>query len=187
MKSILAGIFIGIGCCLYLSIPNKLIGALCFSLGLLGIRILKFDLFTGKTQFFLRKDSPYKPLDIFYIFALNILGICLIEMFACFSTSIRIAAIELGEIKNNIPLFTLFFNSILCGVLMTIATYKETPLWISSLAVIAFITAGFNHSIADAFYLNALGHVIPRLKVLLIAAGNLIGGRLAVIGLDRRE
>jgi formate/nitrite transporter FocA (FNT family) len=49
MKSILAGIFIGIGCCLYLSIPDKLIGALCFSLGLLGIRIFQLNLFTGKT------------------------------------------------------------------------------------------------------------------------------------------
>jgi formate/nitrite transporter FocA (FNT family) len=69
---------------------------------------------------------------------------------------------------------------------MTIATYKETPLWISSLAVIAFITAGFNHSIADAFYLYSMHQIIPNLKVFLIAVGNLIGGRLAVIGLDKK-
>ena len=186
MKSILAGIFIGIGCCLYLSIPDKLIGALCFSLGLLGIRIFQLNLFTGKTQFFLRKNSLYKPLDILLILVLNLLGIIIVEFLSNLSPAIHSAAIELGEIKNKIPLLTLFFNSILCGVLMTIATYKETPLWISSLAVIAFITAGFNHSIADAFYLYSMHQIIPNLKVFLIAMGNLIGGRLAVIGLDKK-
>jgi formate/nitrite transporter FocA (FNT family) len=186
MKSILAGAFIGLGCCYILSIPDKLIGALCFSLGLLGIRIFQLDLYTGKTQFFLRKDSPINLIDLCFIFFGNMLGVGLVHSLSYLSLPISSAAAELGAIKNQIAFFPLLINSILCGALMTIATYKETPLWISSLAVVAFISAGFNHSIADAFYLFSVNGIVPRLKILLIAVGNLIGGRLAVFSLDRR-
>ena len=40
-----------------------------------------------------------------------------------------------------------------CGMLMSLATYKETPLWVTVLAVATFILAGFNHCIADCYYM----------------------------------
>lgn len=183
MKSILAGMFIALGCCAYISIPDKLIGALCFSMGLLGIRLFKLDLYTGKTQFFLKRGSKYSPASIFWIFIGNIFGVYIIYWLSILSP-VSIAGKAIGESKNLIPWATLIFNSIMCGALMTIATYKETPLWISSLAVVAFIMAGFNHSIADAFYFMLVGGWEALAKVCVIAIGNLIGGRAAAIGLD---
>jgi len=177
----LAGMLIGLGCCMYVAIPDKTIGAICFSLGLLAIRLFQLDLYTGKTQFFLKKNSPYKPMKIFWIFIDNCLGVNFIFLLVMFfSPNILVGAQKIGMIKDAIPIDTLIFNSIMCGALMTIATYRLTPLWISTLAVAAFILAGFNHSIADYFYFVALGHgPISLLKILIIAAGNLIGGRLA--------
>lgn len=59
---------------------------------------------------------------------------------------------------------------------MTLATYKETPLYITVLGVFAFIAAGFNHCIADAFYFLASKQF--SLNWLAILLGNIIGGIL---------
>lgn len=179
----LAGMLIGLGCCMYITIPDKIIGAICFSLGLLAIRLFRLDLYTGKTQFFLKKNSPYKPIKIFWIFIDNCLGVSFIFLLALlFAPNILTDAQKIGIVKDAIPIGTLIFNSMMCGALMTIATYKLTPLWASTLAVAAFILAGFNHSIADYFYFMALGHgPASLLKILIIAAGNLVGGRIAAM------
>lgn len=179
----LAGMLIGLGCCMYVTISDKIIGAICFSLGLLAIRLFRLDLYTGKTQFFLKKNSPYKPMKIFWIFINNILGVNLIFVLAgLLAPDILINAQKVGLIKDAIPIGTLIFNSIMCGALMTIAKYKLTPFWVSTLAVAAFILAGFNHSIADYFYFMTLGHGLTSLlKILIIAAGNLVGGRIAAM------
>lgn len=46
-QSIKAGMFIAIGCIIYLLIPEPIIGALFFSLGLLSIGLTSCTLFTG--------------------------------------------------------------------------------------------------------------------------------------------
>lgn len=61
---------------------------------------------------------------------------------------------------------------------MTCATHEKTPLWASSLCVIAFILAGFNHSIADAFYVTTYNGWF---KWIFVIIGNIIGG-LVVVG-----
>ena len=60
---------------------------------------------------------------------------------------------------------------------MTIATYKKTPLYISVLCVMAFLMAGFNHCVADSFYLFLqLGNWYAWLMFIAVVLGNLIGG-----------
>ena len=61
---------------------------------------------------------------------------------------------------------------------MTIATNKNTPLWISPLCVMAFILAGFHHCVADWFYLSSTDSY---LYWLLIAFGNFIGGLIGTV------
>ena len=48
IKSVLAGIMIGIGGTIYLSIDNKVVGASLFGIGLFMIVIYGFNLYTGK-------------------------------------------------------------------------------------------------------------------------------------------
>lgn len=57
-KSIVAGMCIGLGGCIYLAIGG-IVGALFFSLGLATIILLDLDLFTGKSCF-----VPYHRVKI---------------------------------------------------------------------------------------------------------------------------
>ena len=48
IKSILAGIMIGIGGTIYLSLDNKIVGSILFAIGLFIIVVYSFNLYTGK-------------------------------------------------------------------------------------------------------------------------------------------
>lgn len=48
IRSIIAGILIGIGAYAYVSISNKVLGAFLFSIGLISVFSLQAHLFTGK-------------------------------------------------------------------------------------------------------------------------------------------
>ena len=61
-----------------------------------------------------------------------------------------------------------------CGMLMSLATYQKTPLWVTVMAVATFILAGFNHCIADFYYMLTGG--IFSWNLLLTILGNIIGG-----------
>lgn len=50
-KAVIAGMAISLGCWMFLAVPDKTIGALLFSCGLLSVRIYKLNLFTGKIQY----------------------------------------------------------------------------------------------------------------------------------------
>ena len=58
---------------------------------------------------------------------------------------------------------------------MSLATYNGTPLWISSLCVAAFLISGFNHCIANGFYLL---DGLNLSKWIITVIGNLLGGAL---------
>lgn len=176
MKSILAGICIGLGCTIYCSVENHILGALLFSCGLLAIRLMKYDLFTGKVQYIITKQYD----KFFYIFCLlgNLIGIFSTMLIALPQQIIVETAISIGQVRLNQSFIVAVMKGIGCGALMTIATYKETPLWISSLCVVGFISAGFNHCIADWYYLcmtkaNFFKIIIKWGPILL---GNIIGG-----------
>ena len=82
------------------------------------------------------------------------------------------ATIALAKAAQN-P-FIALAKGIGCGMLMSLATYKETPLWITVLAVATFILAGFNHCIADFYYM--LAGTKLSWNLLMTILGNIIGG-----------
>ena len=59
-------------------------------------------------------------------------------------------------------------------MLMSLATYQKTPLWVTVLAVATFIVAGFNHCIADFYYMLVGGQF--SINLLFTILGNIIGG-----------
>jgi formate/nitrite transporter FocA (FNT family) len=61
-------------------------------------------------------------------------------------------------------------------MLMSFATYKNTPLWATVLGVATFIIAGFNHCIADFYYMLVGGQL--SVNLLFTILGNIIGGIL---------
>ena len=68
IKSILAGIMIGIGGTIYLSLDNKIVGSILFAIGLFIIVVYSFNLYTGKMGYlinnFNKKYIIYKVIFI---------------------------------------------------------------------------------------------------------------------------
>ena len=166
-KSILAGMAIALGCWMYMAAPNPIVGAFLFSCGLLSVRIYKLNLFTGKIQFMVTKQYPW----YFYliVFLGNIIGVSLMALLAHNNASAAIAATKVAQ-----PIWEAMFKGIGCGMLMSLATYEKSPLWMCILCVMGFILGGFNHCIADAYYMIAAGTVGTSLLGTII--GNLFGG-----------
>ena len=166
-KSILAGMAIALGCWMYMAAPNPIVGAFLFSCGLLSVRIYKLNLFTGKIQFMITKQYPW----YFYliVFLGNIIGVSLMALLAHNNASAAIAATKVAQ-----PIWEAIFKGIGCGMLMSLATYEKSPLWMCILCVMGFILGGFNHCIADAYYMIAAGTI--GISLLGTIIGNLFGG-----------
>lgn len=141
-----------------------------FTCGLLTVRLYGLHLFTGKVQYMTTKEYPwyYYPL----VLVCNFFGIALI---ACFSHGlVHESAQSIALAKDSQTIYMALAKGIGCGMLMSLATYKETPLWITVIAVATFILAGFNHCIADFYYMLVGSHF--SLNLLLTILGNVIGG-----------
>lgn len=171
-KSIAAGLFIGLGAWIYLMCPDRTIGALLFSCGLLGIRIYNLNLYTGKIQYAIKKNE-YKWYDYFIFLVGNLIGIILMTLFTKFT--LPVDAMTLGEAKAHMPFLISLIRGVGCGALMSLATNKRTPFWITSLCIATFILAGFNHCIADAYYILVSGNLLG-ISWVGTLLGNTIGG-----------
>lgn len=86
------------------------------------------------------------------------------------------AANEIAILRQSQTFLQALAAGIGCGALMSLATYAETPLWVSSLCVAAFILGGLNHCMADAFYMMA-GRLIS-ITWIGTVIGNAIGGAI---------
>ena len=182
--AVLAGIAIGIGGTVYLSMDNKTAGALMFTVGLYTICIHGLNLYTGKVGYAPNQPAAYL-LDLLVIWAGNLAGT---GMAALGVRQTRISGIAdkaaaLCEVKLQDSMASLFLLAVFCGFLMFIAVdgYKQSgsPV-ILFLGVRAFILCGFDHCIADMFYFSVAGMWPGRAvaAVLVITLGNSVGGIL---------
>ena len=180
MLSVLAGIMISMGCIVYLTCGGP-IGAALFSIGLLTILVFKFELFTGKAGLLATNEiAGRKLLDIWcgnfvgtFITALIIYATPKgVELSALAEEIVQVKAAN-GDLVN-------FIYGVACGLLMYIAvsSWKHGPIY-TIIPVATFILCGFNHCVADMFYLHLgstsfldYGMLIPT------TVGNIIGTML---------
>lgn len=182
--AVLAGIAIGIGGTVYLSMDNKTAGALMFTVGLYTICIHGLNLYTGKVGYAPNQPAAYL-LDLLVIWAGNLAGTGLAALGVRQTRISGIAdkAAALCEVKLQDSMASLFLLAVFCGFLMFIAVdgYKQSgsPV-ILFLGVGAFILCGFEHCIADMFYFSVAGMWPGRAvaAVLVITLGNSAGGIL---------
>ena len=180
--AILGGASIGMGGIVFLSLENKVIGALMFTVGLYTICVHGLNLFTGKVGYLVEQPPAYL-LDLTVIWIGNWIGTWLAAMGANASRIHGIAETAAGmcSVKLNDSMTSLFLLGIFCGALMYIAVegYKQTknPA-ILFVCVAAFILSGFEHCIADMFYFSVAdawsGQAL--LRTLVITAANGVGG-----------
>ena len=179
LLAVLAGITIGIGGCIYLSLDNKVAGALLFTVGLYAICIHDLKLYTGRIGYLVNEPPAY-CLQLVVIWIGNFLGTFLKETRI---SAISEKAAQLCQIKLDDGWFSLFLLGIFCGLLMFIAVdgYKATnnPI-ILFMGVSAFILCGFEHCIADMFYFSIAGLWSGKslLLIIVITLGNSVGGIL---------
>ncbi len=179
VKAIYAGFAIGIGGIIYLSMDNRILGALFFSFGLSTIVTQGFNLYTGKIGFV--KEWKELP-DMLMILAGNFIGTFIAAMLAK-AANLNIDSTQMVHNKLENNLLHVFLLSVFCGVMMYLAIdnyNKSKNIVFVVAAVMIFILSGFEHSIANMFYFEIADAYSLKalLYILVMAAGNGVGAKV---------
>jgi formate transporter len=204
--AMMAGVFISLGAAFYtfviydsaLSVGlTKLIGGFVFSLGLILVIITGAELFTGNNlivmAFVSRKITFYQLLRNWgIVFAGNLVGsmivVALIALSGQWSTGgglVGIKALQIAAGKVNLQFWQAISRGILCNILVCLAVYlcfSGRSVTDKILAILfpitAFVALGFEHSIANMYFIPA-GLVLKNYTGLVKAAEG-----ISVTGLD---
>lgn len=181
---------VSMGGIVYLSCDSKYLGALLFGLGLYTIIQFGFYLFTGKVGYIVNRGVKYIP-EVLLTLVGNCIGTAFTAMlvnFTKFGDKISEKAYNIMEGKLSDTPLSAFILAFFCGMLMYIAvenaainkkTNSDTAIIAGTLlAIMVFIISGFNHCIADMFYLFVSGNYKSEavLYFILVILGNSVGG-----------
>ena len=188
-SAVLAGIVIGLGGLVFLSLDSKVLGSLFFTVGLFTICTRQLHLFTGKVCYVFENPPAYAAM-LPVIWLGNFTGTWLLAKAVSFTrlASLSQKAAILCEAKQQDSLLSLFLLGVFCNILIFIAVdgYKENPHTVGKylalfFGVTVFILAGTEHCVADMFYFGIAGQLgdgDTLARLLVITAGNICGGVL---------
>ena len=183
-------------------IDPTLVGALLFPVGLLLVCYFKFNLYTGKIGMaFRNKKLDKKGLNVWEWLVLILVGnaigamsigliiylITLIDKESLFSLTVYAVGNARAMAFDFYAIFNMSYKSILCGALVYIAIYLFNRLpnhfgkVVGVVVPIAFfVFAGFQHCIANMFYIaaGAVWNVNALVGLLICILGNSIGALL---------
>lgn len=186
VKSILAGVMIGIGGTIFLSLENKVLGASLFAIGLFMIVINGFNLYTGKVGYIF-DNKPKYLIEVITTVIGNFIGAFTVGFILKYTrvyNALHDKALSMCNIKLEDSKLSILILSILCGMLMYLAVngykvMKDSFAKYASvfLCVVVFILCSFEHSIANMYYFSVAGWSVKAFKYLaLMIIGNGIGG-----------
>lgn len=189
IKSILAGIMIGIGGTIYLSLDDKIVGSILFAIGLFIIVVYSFNLYTGKIGYLINNFNKKYIRELIITLIGNFIGTLFVGFILKYTriyTMISEKAKTLADIKLNDTLISILILSFFCGILMYLAvnTYKEVKdigkYLAVFLGVVVFILCGFEHCIANMYYfsVSSTWSLNTLLYLLVMILGNSLGGIL---------
>lgn len=189
-SAVLAGVAIGLGGVVFLSIENKVIGSLLFAVGLLTILAFKLNLFTGKAPYLCQNDLKYCGF-VGIVWLGNFVGTAISALLIRYTKIYNLIinkCTALAEAKVADSLASLFILGIFCGILMYIAvdTFNKqgqeknfSATLTTVFCVSVFILSSFEHSVADMFYfILALPIEKWILPLVVITFGNVVGGNI---------
>lgn len=192
LSAVLAGLMIGIGGTVFLSLDNKVLGAALFTVGLFTICVFGLSLFTGKICYLLDHDLAY-ALSIPVIWLGNLVGTwaaARLVLSTRYGASLAGRAAELCQVKLSDNSLSIFILSLFCNIMIYIAVenYNHHPHEICKylalfLGVIIFILCGFEHCVANMFYFSLAGawSGTAVYQMFFMTFGNTIGGLLLPI------
>ena len=187
IKGIYAGILIGIGGAVYLSVKNTVAGSFLFSIGLLTICMYQMNLYTGKIGYILINKFNY-VYELLLSLLGNFTGTFIVGFLIRHTrvSSMSTRALDIVNIKLSDNLLSILILSMFCGMLMYIAVnnYKTSKNEIGKyvgifMCVMTFILCGFEHCVANMFYFFVAG--LMNLKVLLYLLIMVLGNSLGSI------
>ncbi|MFQ9979966.1 MAG: formate/nitrite transporter family protein [Finegoldia magna] len=190
LYAIMAGAFIAMGGVVFLSLNNKIVGAFMFSLGLFAVCTLKYNLFTGKVGYLFNNDvKTYLPWCLM-VWVGNLVGSIIVAELVRL-TRVAPGIIEksakLVQVKADDSLISLFVLGIFCNIMVVHAVdqYLNNPHEIGKylgiiMSIMVFILCGFEHCIADMFYIQMarMWNSQTIIALIVITLGNVLGGIL---------
>ena len=184
--AVLAGVAIAIGGTIFLACDNRYVGAVMFSVGLYAVCTLGLNLFTGKVCYIF-DNKPSYLLDVALIWIGNLVGSLAMgtlvrntRLTAVVAAAEGVAATKLGD-----GLVSIFLLAILCNIMIFLAVenYKNNSHEFGKylgvvVAVTVFVLAGFEHCVANMFYITAAGAWSGKaiLYLIVMTLGNTVGG-----------
>ena len=186
LSAILAGMVIGFGGTVFLSVENTVIGSLFFTIGLFVVCTRGLHLFTGKVCYLFDNDAAYaKTLPVIWFG--NLVGTAIIAALEQFTrlASLDARAQAICALKLFEPLFGAFILAIFCNVMIYIGVegYRSNPHELGKylalfFGVCVFILCGFEHCVANMYYFTMGGAWSGRaiLYLLVMTLGNAVGG-----------
>lgn len=177
IKGIWAGIMISIGCLVYLNAPDKTIGAILFSIGLITIMMFEFKLYTGVVGF-------ANSISTFLYSALLLIPNGIGGMLAFFFPTKGADTLWAAKMQQN-PYETVI-RGFVCGVIIftCVVAFKtgKRPFnfFVTLLGIPAFILCGAEHSVADICFMFASKSItVDAIRfIILVALGNALGAIL---------
>lgn len=187
LLSVLAGVCIALGGTAFLSVDNKVLGALFFTVGLFTICTRGLNLFAGKVCYVFEQDRDY-ALNLPVIWAGNLIGTWLtafVERQTRIGPALAEKAAGLCETKLGDGPLSIFLLAVLCNLLIFIAVdgFRNNPHELGKylalfFGVTVFILCGFEHCVANMYYFSIAGMWSGKalLWLLVMTAGNAVGG-----------
>lgn len=189
VSGILAGGCIAFGGVVFLSLENKVLGALFFTVGLFTVCTFGLALYTGKVCYLFQRDRAF-ALSVPVIWLGNLAGTALV---AALVRMTRVApplverAAALCATKLGDSLLSIFLLSIFCNIFIHIGVegFNTNPHEVGKylalfFGVMVFILCGFEHCVANMFYFSMAGAWSGKavLFLLVMTLGNGVGGVL---------
>ena len=183
-------------------VDPTLVGALLFPVGLLLVCFFKFNLYTGKIGMaFRNKKLSKNDLNVFewlffilignaigsFVVGLIIYALTLIDQTSTFALTVKAVGTSRDMAFEARPILDMSYKSVLCGALVYIAIYFFNRLNTTFGKVIGVVTpiaffvyAGFQHCVANMFYIAAgnVWSVNSFVGLLICILGNSVGALL---------
>lgn len=193
ISSVMAGIFIAMGAMVYLSIPNTIVASLFFSTGILLVLNLHNMLLTRVWPMTVYNGS-YRLSDSVIAWVGNGIGTILVAVlihFTRFEKGILEKIEGIGKTKLSDDPASLIILGVFCAMFVAFAVFvggvkqkngSFAQIFYVWLFITAFVFCGFEHIIADMYYLSvyilnfgALPMDVAK-ALICVTVGNLIGG-----------
>lgn len=196
LRAVLAGMMVGVGGTVFLSVNNQFVGSFLFALGLFAICQLGLWLYTGKIGYAYKGDAKY-PAQLLCTWLGNFVGtasVGILMRMTRIGAAISEKAMTMCSVKASDGLWSVFVLSLFCGVLMALAVenYGRNPRSFAGifgliLCVMVFILCSFEHCIANMFYFTVANvwSLSAVVRLLVMTVGNSIGG-IAFLWLEQK-